>query len=186
MTDAEELAQLREMRRALTKDPEIRKKFQRVIKEAIPSAPTPDLDQEEALNKRLSDERKELQDRIEKLESERLKAELESRYNGERSRLAGPPYNFDEEDIAEVEKLIKDKEFPSYALAADYYKATTTPSRPSGLGIGGSQRSKSIRQSRKEFNDKFKGVFKGNKNSSYQSTFDDAYAKVMSGDYLKE
>ena len=186
MTDAEELQQLREMRRSLTKDPEIRKEFQRVLKKAIPTAITPDLDQEQALNARLSKEKEELQGRIEKLEQDRLRAELESKYNGERSRLAGPPYNFDEEDIAEVEKLIKEKEFPSYSLAADYYKATTTPSRPSGLGIGGSQRSKSIRQSRKEFNDKFRGVFKGNKNSSYQSTFDDAYAKVMSGDYLKE
>lgn len=186
MTDEEELRNLRHMRTQLTKDPEIRKKFQRVLKEAIPEAVTPDLDADEMLNNRFIAEKKALEDRIAKMEEQQLKAELSGKYNAQRAALSGPPYNFDEEDIAEVEKLIKEKEFPSYDLAAEYYKAMNAPAKPSGIGIGGTSRSKSMRQTRKDFNDKFKGVFKRPGQSNWQSTFDDAYAKVRSGEYLKE
>lgn len=186
MTDQEELEQLRAMRRSLTKDPEIRKEFQRVLKKAIPTAITPDLDQEEALNARLSKEKEDLEKRLAHLEEEKLRADLEHKYNGQKSMLSSPPYNFDEEDIAEVEKLIKEKEFPSYQLAAEYYQALNATAKPSGLGLGGTQRSRSVREQRKAFNDRYKGVFKRPGQGNWQSTFDDAYEKVRTGQYLKE
>lgn len=186
MTDEEELKQLRHMRVQLTKDPEIRKEFQKVLKKAIPEAVTPDLDADEMMNARFSNEKKALEERIAKMEEQQLKAELNGKYNAQKAALSGPPWNFDEEDIAEVEKLIKEKEFPSYDLAAEYYKAMNAPAKPSGIGIGGTSRSKSMRQTRKDFNDKFKGVFKRPGQSNWQNTFDDAYAKVRSGEYLKE
>ena len=177
---------LRELRRDLTKDPEIRKKFQRVLKEARPTAVTPDIDQEDALNSRLSKEKTELEARINKLEEEKLRSDLDQKYSSQKAMLSNPPYNFDEEDIAEVEKLIKDKEFPSYQVAADYYKAMNSTARPSGLGIGGTTRSKSVREQRKAFNDRYKGLFKRPGNGTFQATFDDAYEKVRTGQYLKE
>lgn len=188
MTNAEEqeFAALREMRKALNKDPEIRKEFQRVLKKAIPEAITPDLDAEEKLNTRLQKELEERDKKIQALEEARLKSELTSQYTSQRNKLTEPPYSFDEEDIAEVEKLIKDKEFPSYELAAEYYKAINAPVKPSGIGIGGTSRSKSMRQERREFNDRFKGVFKKPGSGNWQKTFDDAYEKVRTGQYLKE
>lgn len=186
MTEAEELASLREMRKALTKDPEIRKEFQKVLKKAIPTIPTPDLDADESLNTRLQKELEERDKKITALEDARLKAELTDRYTQQRSKLSGPPYNFDDEDIAEVEKLIKEKEFPSYELAAEYYKALNATAKPSGLGLGGTTRSKSVREQRKAFNDRYKGVFKRPGSSQWQQTFDDAYEKVRTGQYLKE
>jgi len=186
MTDEEELRQLRHMRMQLTKDPEIRKEFQKVLKKAIPEAVTPDLDADEMLNARFLNEKKALEERIAKMEEQQLKAELTGKYNAQKAALSGPPWNFDEEDIAEVEKLIKEKEFPSYDLAAQYYQALNAPSKPSGIGIGGASRSKSMKATRREFNDRFKGVFKRPGQSKWQSTFDDAYAKVRSGEYLKE
>ena len=189
MTDEEELKQLRHMRAELTKDPEIRKEFQKVLKKAIPGALTPDLDQEEKINSRVADTEKVLRERLEKLEQEQLRAELSKKYEDQKARLSAPPWNFDEEDIAAVEKIIKEEEFPNYEAAAKYYKAqmeAQAPTRPSGLGLGGTSRSKTMRQQRREFNDRFKGVFKKPGNTQWQNTFDDAYEKVRSGQYLKE
>lgn len=186
MDPEEELKQYRAWHQAMTKDPEIRKEFQRVLKKAVPSAATPDLDNEEKLNSKLEAELKQRDEKIAALEEARLRADLNDRYTSQRGKLSGPPYNFDDEDIAEVEKLIKEKEFPSYELAAQYYQATQAPLKPSGLGIGGVSRSKSMREERKSFNDRFKGVFKRPGQSNWQKTFDDAYDKVRSGAYLKE
>lgn len=186
MDPEEELKQYRAWHAAMTKDPEIRKEFQRVLKKAVPTAQTPDLDQDERVNSRLEAELKARDEKIAALEEARLRSELNEKYNGQKIKLSGPPYNFDDEDIAEVEKLIKEKEFPSYELAAQYYQATQSPLKPSGLGIGGTSRSKTLREERKAFNDRFKGVFKRPGQSQWQKTFDDAYDKVRSGAYLKE
>lgn len=186
MDPDEKLKQYEAWHAGLTKDPEIRKEFQKVLKKAFPQAQTPDLDADEKLDSRLAAEKKALEERIARMEEQQLKAELTSKYNSQKAALSGPPYNFDDEDISEVEKLIKEKEFPSYELAAEYYKALHATSKPSGIGIGGVSRSKSMRQTRKEFNDRFKGVFKRPGNSNWQNTFDDAYAKVKDGSYLKE
>ena len=43
-----------------------------------------------------------------------------------------------------------------------------------------------MKEHRKAFNDRFKGVFKRPGQSQWQSTFDDAYDKVRTGAYLKE
>jgi hypothetical protein len=186
MTDAEELEQLRQMRRSLTKDPEIRKEFQRVLKKAIPTALTPDLDQDESLTTRLQKELEARDAKIQALEEARLRNDLSKQYQDQKDKLAGPPYNFDPDDIAEVEKLIKEKEFPSYEVAAQYYQALNGTAKPSGLGLGGTTRSKSVREHRKAFNDRYKGVFKRPGSGTWQATFDDAYEKVRTGQYLKE
>ena len=186
MDPEEELRRYRNIEAGLTKDPEIRKEWQRVLKKAFPNANTPELDFESEVNKRLKAELEERDKKITALEEARLRSELENKYQGQRSKLSGPPYNFDEEDIAEVEKLIKDKEFPSYELAAEYYKALNAPAKPSGLGLGGRTNTKTFKTQRKEFNDRFKGVFKRPGQSQWQATFDDAYEKVRTGEYLKE
>jgi hypothetical protein len=186
MDPEEELKQYRAWHAAMTKDPEIRKEFQKVLKKAVPTAATPDLDNEEKINSKLEAELKARDEKIAALEEARLRADLNDKYKGQRDELSGPPYNFDDEDIAEVEKLIKDEGMPDYKVAAKYYAALKAPLKPSGLGIGGTSRSKSMREERKNFNDRFKGVFKRPGQSAWQKTFDDAYDKVRSGAYLKE
>ena len=56
MDPEEELKQYRAWHAAMTKDPEIRDEFQRVLKKAVPTAQTPDLDADQKISERLKAE----------------------------------------------------------------------------------------------------------------------------------
>jgi hypothetical protein len=107
--------------------------FQRLMKEALPGTPIPELDVADAMDERVKNER----DAREKFEQEmrgRWQQEDLSRMKNEvRSK-----YELSEDDMTAMEKMMTEKKLPAdYTWAAQLYKHQTETSTPTAYGSSG-------------------------------------------------
>jgi hypothetical protein len=185
MTPEERLEYYDRLTADIQKDPEMALELDRLIRKVRPQSVSPRLD---LVNRFETNLKKELEDRDKKLaeleESQKRKEHLD-RLEKERNQLRKAPYNFDDEDIAEVEKLITEKQFPSYETAAQYLRATQATVTPSGSGARDYKRKKPAEDLREKIKDPFKKLFP-RKAPRFQEEFDKAYQEALSGEYLNQ
>lgn len=129
---AEELAQMAGTYNALLTNPETREVALRLTKKVNPGLSIPEVD----LKDQARAEFKRMDDRHEKLENEIRMRDARDRINGERSGLRNQ--GFDDNDIAEIEKVMTTEHIPSYATAATYYRNARQVATPTS-GQGGAQ-----------------------------------------------
>jgi len=185
MTAEQELAYYRDMASKLKADPEAEHKYLELRKKLYPNESIPTLDVPKRLQAEFEKQLDERDKKIKELEERQFKKEFADRFEAKRAKLSGPPWYLDEAEIKEVDELIEKKGFPDLDVAADYLRATTQPLKPSSLGLMGFKPTKTARQERAAFNERYKKIFPKAK-SNFKQVFDDAMSKIDSGEYLKE
>lgn len=131
---AEELAQMAGTYNALLSNPETREVALRLTKKVNPQLSIPEVD----LKDQARAEFKRMDDRHAALENEIRMRDARDRINNERASLRGQGFNDD--DIAEIEKVMTTEQIPSYQTAATYYKNARQVAQPTP-GQGGVQQS---------------------------------------------
>lgn len=129
---AEELAQMAGTYNALLSNPETREVALRLTKKINPSLSIPEVD----LKDQARAEFKATNDKLSSLENEIRMRDARDRINSERNSLRGQGFNDD--DIAEIEKVMTTEQIPSYGTAATYYKNARQVAQPTP-GQGGAQ-----------------------------------------------
>lgn len=186
MSSAEQELQQYRTIAARFNDPKLKGKYLALYKEAFPDAAVPEIDIPSRLEKDFGDKLEQRDKELAELKERLYKKELDDNFEKRRNQLSGAPWFLADDDLKQVDELVEKKGFPSFELAADYYRATTQPLRPSALGLSGFTPSKNRLQELAEFNNKFAGVFKKKKND-FKAVFDDAYNKAfVTGEYQNE
>jgi len=103
-------------------DPRWNKSAKRLIKQAYPNLPIPDLDLEDKLERELQADRKKKSDEE---EAARRKSEDE-RWQGQRKKVQ-QDYGFTDEGMGELEKFMQEKGVGDYEVAAGYRAAKNPP-----------------------------------------------------------
>ncbi len=100
-------------------NPDTRKDFLSLVKKSNPSLAIPEIDARSAVESELAKEREARQALEAKF------AEKEAKENVERQRKAvQEKYNFNDDDMTQVEKIMLDEKIPSYDFAARYLKSS--------------------------------------------------------------
>jgi len=128
LSDADDLKRLRHVEGKVLSNPQIRKKFFKLYKEADPNAQIPELEAQEAQESAINEQIKEVKDQLAETTKklrEREAAEINAR---ERERLARAPYNLTSGEIDEViqlqDKKYKDGELLSLESCAQIFLHT--------------------------------------------------------------
>lgn len=128
-----ELANLGQIYGKMMATPAVRGKLLGLIKEVDPERPIPEIDAQRAIDAKLSEELKARDEKLETLEKQMIRDRIERQIDETRAKLKGPPYNFTDADITEIEKIVTDHNV-SYEFAADHLKSKRMAIRPSSLG----------------------------------------------------
>lgn len=117
----------------MMKTPAVRGKLLELVNEAEPDRIIPELQARKAIDQKISEELKARDEKLEKIEKDLITERLQRKIDETRAKLKSAPYNFSDEDIAEVEKIVVENGV-SYEFAADHLKHKRQALRPSGLG----------------------------------------------------
>lgn len=121
-----------EMLNALVNNPETREQTLRLIKKQNPKLVIPEIDARDQVMDQFSGTSK----RVEELENQIREREVRDRIRDQRNSLK-TKYGFDDNDIAEIEKLMVDEEapIPHYEAAARVYKASKQAAVPNSAAL---------------------------------------------------
>ena len=184
MSDAEELAYYRDINQKALADPEARGLLLALRKKIYPNTSIPEYDIPEKLKTELETELKKRDEELERYKTEQANKEFAADYERRKSALSGQ-YRFSEDDLKKVEALVVEEHFPTLETAARYYSEISEPIKPGGLGLLGLSQSKGSLEVRKEFNDRYRKLFK-RAGSKGREVLSEAMDKVKSGEYLNE
>ena len=185
MTDNQELEYYRDLNAKALGNPKARELLFQLRKTIYPDAALPEVDIPTKLRTEMGAELAKRDSEIAAFKKEQAEKEFIAEYNRRKEALKGPPYYLDDKDIPLIEKSIEEKGFPSLELAADYYTKVTEPIKPSGLGMLGLSQTKGALEERKDFNQRYQGIFK-KRSSKGREVLSEALEKVRSGEYLNE
>ena len=123
------VAELAALSKRLSEDPATRKDFLRLTKKVHPDLPVPEIEMEEATDRRVSAAEQKVMELEKQLRQKEVREELAKRRNS--LKEAGKVQS--DQDILEIEKLMTEKGIANHETAADYWQwmkqaATPTPS----------------------------------------------------------
>ena len=122
--------ELAALAKTLAENPQTRKEFLRLTKQARPDVPIPELDIDDSLT-RVSSQAEERVSQLEaKLREKEAREELERRRN--KIRKAGLVQT--DEDIEEVEKIMLEKKISDHETAAEYHQWMKQAAAPTPTG----------------------------------------------------
>lgn len=131
---AQEIADLAALADQLASNPATRKEMLRLTKKISPNTPIPEIDFEN----QLSHYAQPFVEKINGLENQLSEMKLKEKISSKQAELKKKGYSDDE--ISEVQKLMIEKQIPSYETAAEYFKmqkqtATPTPSTMTPISL---------------------------------------------------
>jgi len=184
MTDSEELAYYRDINNRAQSDPEARSLLLALRKKLYPNSSIPEHDIPQKLKSELEAELKRRDEEFEQYKTQQTNKETLAEYT-KRKEAAQAKYRFTDEDVGKIEKMIEEEQWPTLELAAQYYSKMTEPIAPGGLGLLGLSQTKGALEQRKEFNDRYRKIFRKS-GSRGREVLGEALDKVKSGEYLNE
>jgi hypothetical protein len=186
MTDAEELAYYRQINQKAMSSPKAREILFALRKEVFPDAPIPEHDIPTQLKTEMDAELKRRDEEFEKYKHEQENKEWVADFKARRE-AATQRYRLTEADVKAVDAMVedKDKNWPSWELAAEHYAAISEPIKPGGLGLLGLSQTKGALEQRKEFNDRYRKLFHKT-GSKGREVLSEALDEVRSGEYLNK
>jgi hypothetical protein len=127
----EAIQELAALSKRLAEDPATRKDYLKLAKKVMPDLPVPEIEMEEAVNKRASV----AEQRVQQLEAKLRQREVREELTKRRNALKEKGYVQSEEEIQEIEKLMTEKGIANHETAADYWRymrqsAVPTPGYP--------------------------------------------------------
>jgi len=127
----EAIQELAALSKRLSEDPATRKDFLKLSKKVMPDLPVPEIEMEEAVEKRTSAAEQRVKEIENKLRQREVREELAKRRNA----LKEKGYVQSDEEIQEIEKLMTEKGIANHETAADYFRymkqsAVPTPGYP--------------------------------------------------------
>lgn len=127
----EAIQELAALSKRLAEDPATRKDYLKLAKKVMPDLPVPEIEMEEAVNKRASVAEQKVQQLEAKLRQREVREELAKRRNA----LKEKGYAQSDEEIQEIEKLMTERGIANHETAADYWRfmrqsAVPTPGYP--------------------------------------------------------
>lgn len=127
----EAIQELAALSKRLSEDPATRKDFLKLSKKVMPDLPVPEIEMEEAVEKRTSAAEQRVKELENKLRQREVREELAKRRNA----LKEKGYVQSDEEIQEIEKLMTEKGIANHETAADYFRymkqsAVPTPGYP--------------------------------------------------------
>lgn len=127
----EAIQELAALSKRLAEDPATRKDYLKLAKKVMPDLPVPEIEMEEAVNKRASA----AEQRVQQLEAKLRQREVREELNKRRNALREKGYAQSDEEIQEIEKLMTEKGIANHETAADYWRymrqsAVPTPGYP--------------------------------------------------------
>lgn len=126
-----ELKGLEETYSGMMSNPETRAELLRLIKKRFPERNIPEVEVSNAIDSKMSAELKKRDEEIAEMKKQILETDLRRQIEEKRNLLRKAPYNFDEEDISEVEKIVTEQGV-NYEFAADHLRNKRIALRPSG------------------------------------------------------
>jgi hypothetical protein len=145
----QELQGLAETYQGMMQNPETRGELLRLIKKRFPERNIPEVDATEAIDKKVGEQLKARDEKISELEKKILETDLRRQIDERRSSLRRPPFNFSDEDITEIEKIVTDNGV-TYDFAAQFLQNKRLALKPSGFGGNAPLRSPSETDWRKD------------------------------------
>ena len=136
---SESIAGLAMIAKGLSENPGTRNDFLKLTKAANPNLSIPEVDLPMQINHSMNAERA----KIESLEREILKDRVERDVERRRSSLMESK-GLSKDDVAEVEKLMIEKNIPSHETAADFYNMQRQTAKPTPYSGFGSQQAPKI------------------------------------------
>lgn len=124
------IQELAALSKRLSEDPSTRREFLQLTKKAYPDLSVPEIEMEEATNKRVSAAEQRVLDLEQKLRQKEIKEELSKRR--ESLRKAGKVQS--DEEIQEIEKLMTEKGIANHETAADYWQWMKQTAEPTPTG----------------------------------------------------
>lgn len=127
----EAIQELAALSKRLAEDPATRKDYLKLAKKVMPDLPVPEIEMEEAVDKRASA----AEHRVQQLEAKLRQREVREELTKRRNALKEKGYVQSEEEIQEIEKLMTEKGIANHETAADYWRymrqsAVPTPGYP--------------------------------------------------------
>ena len=127
----EAIQELAALSKRLAEDPATRKEYLKLAKKVMPDLPVPEIEMEEAVNKRASV----AEQKVEQLEAKLRQREVREELAKRRNALKEKGYAQSDEEIQEIEKLMTERGIANHETAADYWRfmrqsAVPTPGYP--------------------------------------------------------
>lgn len=127
----EAIQELAALSKRLAEDPATRKDYLRLAKKVMPDLPVPEIEMEEAVDKRASA----AEDRVQQLEAKLRQREVREELSKRRNSLKEKGFAQSDEEVQEIEKLMTEKGIANHETAADYFRymkqsAVPTPGYP--------------------------------------------------------
>jgi hypothetical protein len=127
----EAIQELAALSNRLSNDPATHKDYLRLVKKVMPDLPVPEIEMEEAINKRASA----AEERVQQLEAKLRQREVREELSKRRNSLKEKGYAQSDEEVNEIEKLMTEKGIANHETAADYFRymkqsAVPTPGYP--------------------------------------------------------
>jgi hypothetical protein len=128
----EAISELAALSKRLSEDPATRKEFLRLTKRVHPDLPVPEIEMEDAVDRRV----KAAEDQVAKLQAQLKQREVREELSKRRNSLKEKGYVQSDDDILEIEKLMTEKGIANHETAADYWqksRETAVPTANNGF-----------------------------------------------------
>ena len=129
----EQMRELAELSKSLSENPQTRSQFLRLTKQVRPDVVIPEIELQEAQSKAFEDQNAKIQG----LEAKLAEKELIENYNKSRQALIKKGLVENEDQIAEVEKVMVDKRIGDHEAAAEYWRYMKQAAEPTASSFAG-------------------------------------------------
>jgi hypothetical protein len=125
----DQIQELAALADSLAKNPKTRESFLRLTKTASPDTPIPEIDLKDQINSMA----KPLVDKVSDLEKKLIEKQVQDNIYAKRNSLFEQGFKKDEVDS--IEKLMVEKQIPSYETAADFFRLQKQSAPPTPASI---------------------------------------------------
>lgn len=127
----EAISELAALSKRLSEDPSTRKEFLRLTKRVHPDLPVPEIEMEDAVEKRV----RAAEDQVSKLQAQLKSRDVREELTKRRNNLKSKGFAQSDDDILEIEKLMTEKGIGNHETAADYWQKSRETAVPTSNGF---------------------------------------------------